>query len=42
MIPRSFFKAHLLGAMALCAVTAAAAPALAQDAVAITNGRILT
>ena len=41
MIRRSFFKAHILGALALCAA-AVAAPALAQNAVAITNGRILT
>jgi imidazolonepropionase-like amidohydrolase len=34
-------RRHLLGAMAVCALTAAA-PAVAQDAVAITNGRILT
>ena len=35
-------RRHLLGALALCALTAAAAPAMAQNSVAITNGRILT
>jgi imidazolonepropionase-like amidohydrolase len=35
-------RRHVLVAMALCAVTAAAAPALAQETVAITGGRILT
>ena len=35
-------RRSLLGVMAACAMTVAAAPALAQDTVAITGGRILT